>query len=106
MGLVAPPSWRIRLVERVDTLRELAQSHEHGARGARALIEAGFDGSTRLDELTPGNVVRTLAETLARELAELSDQLGEIYESAFLDTETGESLEQLVDGLRPCRDER
>ena len=90
----------------VDTLRELAHSHEPGARGARALIEAGFDGRTRLDELTPGSVVRTLAETLARELAELSEQLGEIYESAFLDTETGESLERLVDELRPCRDER
>jgi hypothetical protein len=93
-------------VERVDTLGELAHSHEPGARGARVLIDTGFDGSTRLDELTPGSVTRTLAEALARELAELSEQLGEIYESAFLETETGESLERLVDGLRPCRDER
>jgi hypothetical protein len=33
----------------------------------------------------------------------MHEQLGEIYESAFLDTETGESLQVLVDGLCPRR---
>jgi hypothetical protein len=38
-------------------------------------------------------------ETLARELAETHKRLGEVYESAFVETETGESLEILIDGL-------
>jgi hypothetical protein len=89
---------------RKTTLQELAASDEPGALGAAALIEAGYAGHTRLADLDPGSVVRTLVETLAHELAELYEQLGETYDSAFVETGTGESLELLVDGFRPCRD--
>ena len=85
------------------TLQELAASGRPGSRGAAALIEAGYADRTRLDELTPGSVTRTLAETFARELAEVYEQLGETYESAFIETETGESLEGLLEGLCPRR---
>jgi hypothetical protein len=85
------------------TLKELAASDDPGSRGAAALIEAGYSDSTRLSDLTPGSVTRTLAETLARELATVYERLGEIYESAFVETATGDSLETLVDGLPPCR---
>jgi hypothetical protein len=85
------------------TLQELAASRDPGARGAAALIEAGFAESTRLDELSPGSVTRTLAETFARELAEVYERLGETYDSAFVDTTTGDSVERLVDGLCPRR---
>jgi hypothetical protein len=47
---------------------------------------AGYEDSTPLEALTPGSVTRTLAETFARELAKLYEQLGELYDSAFLDT--------------------
>jgi len=67
------------------------------------LIEAGFAERTKLRDLAPGSVTRTLAETFARELAELHERLGETYESAFIETETGESVEVLVDGLCPRR---
>jgi len=76
------------------TLRELA---------AAALIASGYADSTRLDELNPGSVTRTLVETFAHELAELHERLGEIYEGAFIETETRDSLEALVDGLCPRR---
>ena len=84
-------------------MQELAAGGQPGSRGAAALIEAGYAANTRLDELTPGSVTRTLAETFARELAEVYERLGEIYESAFIETETGESLEVLVDELCPRR---
>ena len=85
------------------TLKELAASRDPGSRGAAALIEAGFAESTRIDELSPGSVTRTLAETLARELAQVYERLGETYDSAFIDTTTGDSVERLVDGLCPRR---
>ena len=53
------------------TLKDLAESNRPTARGAAALIEAGFAERTELRDLTPGSVTRTLAETFARELAEL-----------------------------------
>jgi hypothetical protein len=42
-----------------------------------------------------------LAEALARELAAVYERLGEVYDGAFVETETQESLEHLVDELRP-----
>jgi hypothetical protein len=85
------------------TLKDLAVSNRQTARGAAALIEAGFAERTELRDLTPGSVTRTLAETFARELAELHERLEETYESAFLETETGGSLEHLVNDLCPRR---
>ena len=81
------------------TLKVVAASDGPASRGAAALIEAGYAGSTPLEELTPGSVTRTLVEMLARELAKVHEQLGEVYESAFLDTATGDSVEVLVDRL-------
>jgi hypothetical protein len=85
------------------TLKLLAASDHPASRGAAALIEAGFPDSTPLEALTPGSVTRALAESFSRELAMVHEQLGDVYESAFLDTATGESLQILVDGLRPRR---
>jgi len=85
------------------TLKSLAASDHPTSRGAAALIEAGYDESTPLEVLTPGSVTRTIAETFARELAKLYEQLEEVYDSAFLDTATGESVEVLVDTLSLAR---
>jgi uncharacterized phage protein gp47/JayE len=84
-------------------LQELAASDRPASRGAAALIEAGYAGSTNLSDLTPGSVTRTLAEAFARELAQAYEQLGEVYDSAFLDTATGDSLELLIAELCPRR---
>jgi uncharacterized phage protein gp47/JayE len=86
-----------------STLQELAASDRPGSRGAAALIEAGYAESTRLSDLRPGSVTRTLAEAFARELEKTYEQLGEVYESAFLDTGTGDSLELLITELCPRR---
>jgi hypothetical protein len=85
------------------TLKDLAESDQPAARGAAALIEAGFAERTELRDLAPGSVTRTLAETFAHELAKLYERLEETYDSAFLETGTGESLELLVDELCPRR---
>jgi baseplate J-like protein len=49
-----------------------------------------------LTDVQPGSVVRTLLETVARELAILYAQLDAAYESAFLETATGSSLDRVV----------
>lgn len=85
------------------TLKELAASDKRAARGAAALVEAGYEDGTRVAELTPGSVTRTLVEALARELRRLHEQIGEVYDSAFVETATGDSLEVLVDELCPRR---
>ena len=85
------------------TLKLLAASDHPASRGAAALIQAGYPDSTQLEGLTPGSVTRTLVEVFSRELAEIHDQLGDVYESAFVDTATGKSLQLLVDGLCPRR---
>jgi hypothetical protein len=85
------------------TLEELAASGRPVSRGAAALVEAGFAERTMIRDLKPGSVTRTLAEAFARELATLYERLGETYDSAFLETATGNSLELLVDELCPPR---
>ncbi|HEY5981725.1 MAG TPA: baseplate J/gp47 family protein [Microlunatus sp.] len=50
----------------------------------------------RLTDRNPGSILRTLAESFAREYAVLSRQLEQVYEAAFLDTATGRDLDQLV----------
>ncbi|WP_457427275.1 baseplate J/gp47 family protein [Roseateles sp. P5_E7] len=49
----------------------------------------------RLTDRNPGSVVRTLAESFAREYAVLSRQLESVYEAAFIDTAEGRDLDQL-----------
>jgi hypothetical protein len=94
------PEWDKEALEKPETLEALARSDHPTARGAAALIEAGFAPDTEVEGLTPGSVTRQLAELLARELQKVYEQLGEVYESAFVETATGASLELLVDGLR------
>lgn len=50
----------------------------------------------RLTDRNPGSILRTLAESFAREFAVLSRQLESVYDAAFLDTAEGRDLDQLV----------
>jgi hypothetical protein len=83
------------------TLKELAARDQPASRAAAALIEVGFAETTRLDDLSPGSLIETLVGILARELEDVHKRLGEIYESAFIETETSKSLESLAEEL--CR---
>ena len=49
-----------------------------------------------VNDLNVGSVVRTVLEAVSRELALLYTQLNAVYESAFLETATGESLDRVV----------
>ncbi|GIG64557.1 hypothetical protein [Phytomonospora endophytica] len=49
-----------------------------------------------LTDLNVGSVTRTLLESVARELAEQYEHLRLVYESAFVDSATGTSLDQVV----------
>jgi uncharacterized phage protein gp47/JayE len=51
---------------------------------------------TPLTDVTVGSVVRTLVEAVSKELALVYAQLNLAYESAFLDTATGSSLDRVV----------
>ena len=55
-----------------------------------------FQSPPRLTDRNPGSVLRTLAESFAREFAVLSRQLEQVYDAAFLDTAEGRDLDQLV----------
>lgn len=50
----------------------------------------------RLTDRNPGSIVRTLAESFAREYAVVSRQLELVYQSGFLGTATGRDLDQVV----------
>jgi uncharacterized phage protein gp47/JayE len=50
----------------------------------------------RLTDRNPGSVVRTLAESFAREYAVLSRQLERVYEAGFVETAEGRDLDQVV----------
>jgi uncharacterized phage protein gp47/JayE len=50
----------------------------------------------RLTDRNPGSVVRTLAESFAREYAVVSRQLGLVYDAAFLSTATGRDLDKVA----------
>jgi Baseplate J-like protein len=49
-----------------------------------------------LTDLGVGSVTRTLLETLAREVADAEAQLQVVYDSAFVETATGRSLDKVV----------
>lgn len=58
-----------------------------------------------INDLNVGSVTRTLMEALSRELALLYAQLNGVYDSAFLETASGKSLDRVVAllGLRRFR---
>ncbi len=79
------------------------------------LVQINYYGKTSQSVLTDihtGSVARTLAETIALEIARLYAQLEVIYQSGFVDTATGRSLDNVVallgvtriDGGRPVGD--
>lgn len=51
---------------------------------------------TPLTDLNVGSVIRTLTETIAREMAMAHLQLKHIYESGFMETASGTSLDKVV----------
>ena len=63
------------------------------------LLQVNYYGKTSQSVLTDihtGSVARTLAETIALEIARLYAQLEVIYQSGFVDTATGRSLDNVV----------
>ncbi|MEY4748464.1 MAG: hypothetical protein RIQ60_678 [Pseudomonadota bacterium] len=56
----------------------------------------GTAPAPRLTDRNPGSVVRTLAESFAREYAVLSRQLESVYQAAFVDTAGGRDLDQIA----------
>jgi hypothetical protein len=49
-----------------------------------------------LTDIQTGSVVRTLLESMAREIAQLYAQLETVYDSGFIDTATGKALDNVV----------
>ncbi len=63
------------------------------------IVHVNYFGPPRASPVTDihtGSVVRTLAETIALEIAGLYAQLEAVYESAFIDTADGRSLDHVV----------
>lgn len=53
-------------------------------------------GPVPLNDVAVGSVVRTLLETVAREVATMQSQLELVYDSAFVETATGSSLDRVA----------
>jgi hypothetical protein len=85
------------------TLKELAASGDLASRGAAALIKAGYADSTPLKELTPAVSHARSPRRSRANSRRCTSSSGEVHESAFLETATGDSVEVLVDGLCPRR---
>lgn len=66
-------------------------------------LRSGQGGRVILDDATAGSVLRTLVEAFGRELAVAYEQLERVYESGYLDTATGASLDKVVDLLGVAR---
>ena len=58
-----------------------------------------LDGPQEITDINPGSVVRTLSESVALEIDYLYAQLDQVYESGFIDTSTGKSLDLVVSML-------
>lgn len=58
-----------------------------------------LDGPQEITDINPGSVVRTIVESVALEIDYLYAQLNQVYESGFIDTATGKSLDLVVSML-------
>ncbi len=66
---------------------------------AGTLVQVNYFGAPRpgpVTDINTGSVVRTLLETVAVEMAGLYAQMEAVYESAFIDTAAGRSLDNVV----------
>lgn len=54
------------------------------------------DSRSPLTDINIGSVTRTISEAIGREIATLYQQMNLVYESAFIDTATGKSLDLVV----------
>lgn len=51
------------------------------------------DAKGGITDVSPGSVVRTIVESVAREMDFINAQMNRVYDSAFIDTATGKSLD-------------
>ena len=54
------------------------------------------DAQANLTDIYPGSVLRTISGTVALEISRLYAQLEAVYQSAYIDTATGSSLDKVV----------
>jgi hypothetical protein len=80
------------------TLRFLRTAARRPAAGTDVIVSyyPRTTDPTVLTDVQPGSVVRTLLEVVAREVAVLYAQLDGAYDSAFVDTAGGSSLDRVV----------
>lgn len=55
-----------------------------------------LDAPSEITDINPGSVVRTIVESIALEMDFLYAQMNQIYNSGFIDTATGKSLDLVV----------
>ncbi len=67
--------------------------------GSAFLVYYLIDVPLGITDVNPGSVTRTLVESIAIEMAFLSAQMNQVYNSAFIDTATGKSLDLVVSML-------
>jgi hypothetical protein len=84
--------------ESLRTIRFRPHGAHQPAAGTRITVNYYPRSATPspITDITVGGVARTLVEAISHELAVVSAQVEEAYDSAFVDTASGSSLERLV----------
>jgi len=78
----------------VEWLRDGAKPDEN----TPFFVNYRLDTGQGITDINPGSVVRTIVESVAREMDFINAQMNQVYHSAFIDTATGKSLD-LVSSL-------
>jgi uncharacterized phage protein gp47/JayE len=73
----------------VEWLREGAKPDEN----TPFFVNYRLDQGQGITDINPGSVVRTIVESVAREMDFINAQMNQVYNSAFIDTATGKSLD-------------
>jgi uncharacterized phage protein gp47/JayE len=73
----------------VEWLRERARPDEN----TPFFVNYRLDTGQGITDINPGSVVRTIVESVAREMDFIYAQMNQVYNSAFIDTATGKSLD-------------
>lgn len=59
-------------------------------------VSYSFENHSALSDINVGSVLRTLVESISREIEFVYDEMESVYNSAFIDTATGDSLDLVV----------
>ena len=59
-------------------------------------VTYSFENNSRLSDINVGSVLRTLVESVSREIEFVYEEMENVYDSGFIDTAKGDALDLVV----------